>query len=107
MDDPLQPLEVVPLPLAPPRPSLLIRAAIYTLVPILVVLALPLLLMIILVIYLLALIHGGRVFVFSWSGKSQEGDAETELTKPHFLEIQGPAEALPDESASDHKETNC
>jgi hypothetical protein len=94
MEDPLRPLEA-----APQRPSFLVRAAVYTLVPILVVAALPLLLLLILAIYLLALVQGGRVFVFRWSGTSQHADAENELPKLHFLEIQEPAKALPDESS--------
>jgi hypothetical protein len=97
MDDPFEPLKVVPQPLAPPRPSFLARAAIYTLVPVLVVLALPLLLLIILVIYFLALIQGGRVFVFSWNGKGHEADSQADLPKPHFLDVPEP-KALPSES---------
>lgn len=97
MDDPLQPLDIVPQPLTPPRPSLLVRAAIYTLVPALIVVALPLLLLIILAIYLLALVQGGRVFVFSWSSNEPHAGPETDLPKPHFVDIRAP-KALPDES---------
>ena len=99
MADPLRPLEIKPQALTPRRPSYLIRAAIYALVPILVVAALPLLLLLILAIYLLALIQGGRVFVFIWSGTSHHADGASDQPKPHFLEIHEP-KALPDESSN-------
>lgn len=96
MDELREPLEATPQPLMPQRPSFLVRAAIYTLVPILIVVALPLLFLIILVIYLLAVIQGGRVFVYS--GTVAKEEPEHDLPKPHFLEMPEPAKALPDES---------
>jgi hypothetical protein len=89
MDDLPQSLDEVSVPAPPKRPSLLVRAAVYTLVPVLIVAALPLLLLIILVLYLLAMLQGARVFVFSWSSK-QDDDTDIEVQKPHFLEMQEP-----------------
>ena len=77
----------------PARPPLLVRAALYTLLPILLTLALPLLLLFILAIYLLALVHGTRVFLFS---RSSEEDEPT-YAKPHFLDIEIPAKVISDE----------
>jgi len=75
---------------------LLVRAALYTLIPVLIVVTLPLLLLIVLVIYLLAMLQGARVFVFSWSSM-RDDDVAVEAQKPHFLEIQEPR-AITDES---------
>jgi hypothetical protein len=85
------------------HPSPLVRAAFYLLVPVALVLALPILLLLILVLYLSAMFHGARVFVTVIRRKEEP---ERELPKPHFLEIQAPAKALPDASAL-HDEANC
>jgi hypothetical protein len=82
------------------RPSPLVRAAAYLLVPVLGLIALPLILLIILVIYLLALLQGGRVFVMFLRGKTAPPDIEVEVKKPHFLEMQSPAKTLPDQATS-------
>jgi len=78
------------------HPSALVRAGIYVLVPIILVLSLPLILLVILVLYLAALFHGGRILVFVISGKKPT--PEHDFPKPHFLEMQVADQALPDES---------
>jgi hypothetical protein len=77
------------------NPSPLVRVATYLLVPVALALAVPVLLLLILVLYLSALFHGARIFVTVVRRKQEP---EHELPKPHFLEIPGPAKALPDES---------
>ena len=77
------------------HPSPLVRAAIYLLVPVALVLALPILLLLILVLYLSAIFHGARIFVTVVRSKEVP---EHDLPKPHFLEVQTPVKALPDES---------
>jgi hypothetical protein len=86
------------------NPSPLVRAGFYLLVPVALVLALPILLLLILVLYLSALFHGARIFVTVVRREQAPGH---ELPKPHFLEVPEPAKALPDESAADHKDSNC
>jgi hypothetical protein len=80
------------------NPSPLVRAAIYLLVPVVLVLALPILLLLILALYLSALFHGARIFV---TVVRRQEAPEHELPRPHFLEVPDPAQALPDESAAD------
>ncbi|HZZ77490.1 MAG TPA: hypothetical protein VFE62_03165 [Gemmataceae bacterium] len=81
---------------APTTPSLMLRIAVYTLMPVLIVATLPLLLLIILIIYLLAMVHGARVFAFSWSSK--QNDVEVEVNKPHFdIQVHEPR-AITDQS---------
>ena len=77
------------------QPSALTSALTYLLVPIAVVALLPLLLLFIIVLHLLALVHGARIFVFSFSSKPQEPEAE--LQRAHFIEMRAP-KALPDEA---------
>ena len=87
-------MDNVPQPLHE-KPSMLTRAAVFTLVPVIIVVALPLLLLVVLLLYLIALLHGGRVFLFTWTGKQQAPDID--LPGPHFLDVQ-PPKALTDES---------
>ena len=79
-------------------PSPLVKAGMYLLVPIVLAVALPILLMLIVAFYLLALFHGTRIFVTIVVGKKVEPEPEFEMQKPHFLELQSPARALPDDS---------
>ncbi len=90
------PMKRLPL-LLDHQPSPLVRAATYLLVPIVLVVALPILLLLILVLYLAALLHGAKVFVFMITGTNET--AEEDMQKPHFLERQASASELPDESA--------
>jgi hypothetical protein len=78
------------------HPSALVRAGIFILVPIVLVLSLPFILLVILVLYLAALFHGGRILVFVISGKKPT--PEHDFQKPHFLEMQVSDRALPDET---------
>lgn len=96
MENLTQPLNDPAGPLTPERPSLLVRASILALVPILLVLALPLLLLLILAIYLLAMLQGTKVIVFTWTNKREP--FEPEFQKPHFLERDVPVKVLTDES---------
>jgi hypothetical protein len=78
------------------HPSPLIRAATYLLIPVVLVVALPIILLLILVLYLAAIFHGVRVFVFVYRGK--DATPENDYAKPHFLEIKPDVKSLPDES---------
>jgi hypothetical protein len=80
----------------PETPSALARAITYLLVPIAVLALVPLLLLFVIVLYLLALVHGARIFVFSFTSKLPAPDAD--LRPPHFIEIQPAPKPLPDES---------
>lgn len=77
-------------------PSALARVGLYVLAPVAGLLLLPILLLFVIALYLLAMVHGARVFVFSF--RSEASDAEEDLQKPHFLEIQAKPKALTDES---------
>ena len=68
--------------------SPLVRAVTYLLVPIVLVVALPFLLLLVLFIYLAALVHGARVFVYVVTGK--EEPAEPSVQKPHFIDVAPP-----------------
>lgn len=76
--------------------SALARVGVWLLVPVAGVLLLPILLLFLIVLYLLAIFQGARILVVSVSGKRIE--VEEELQRPHFLELQKTAKALPDES---------
>jgi hypothetical protein len=79
-------------------PSLLMRAGVLALLPVLLLLALPVLLLFVLVLYTLALAQGVRIFVFRWD---QDDEArEHGAQKPHFLEIEVPAQVVSDETTS-------
>jgi hypothetical protein len=78
------------------HPSALVRAGIYFLVPIVLVLSLPLILLVILVLYLAALFHGGRILVFVLTG--QKGTPEYDFQRPHFLEMPVSDQATSDKS---------
>ena len=78
------------------RPSPLVRAGIYLLIPFALLLLLPLLLLVILVFYLIAIFQGARIIVTVVTGKQQM--PEHEFQEPHFLVTQIPAKVLPDES---------
>ena len=95
MDELPQSVSDATVPAPSGKPSLLLRIAVYTLVPVLIVVTLPLLLLIILIIYLLAMVQGARVFVFSGSSK-QEG-VEVEVNQPHF-DMQQSARAITDQT---------
>lgn len=73
---------------------LLLRASMYALIPVLLTLALPLLLLFIVAIYLLAIVHGARVFLFTSSSKNDEA---TTYAKPHFLDIEVSAKVISDD----------
>jgi hypothetical protein len=79
------------------HPSALVRAGVYVLVPIALLLLLPFLLLMILALYLSALFHGMRVVVMVFTARQQE--AEVEIRTPHFLELPASAKVLPDESS--------
>ena len=78
------------------RPSPLVRAATYLLIPIVLVVALPIILLLILLLYLAAIFQGARVFVFVHQNKNEEPD--NDYAKPHFLDIHPDVKSLPDES---------
>ncbi len=80
-----------------PSTSALARIGMYLLVPVVGLLLLPVLLLFIIALYLLALFHGTRVFVFSVRQTSQP--VEEEIQKPHFLDIQAKPKFLSDESS--------
>jgi len=77
-----------------PSPPWLVRAAAVLLVPLALVLVLPLLLLVALALYLVALFHGGRFIIVSFTGKQEP--TEFELQKPHFVE--GTVKSIPDET---------
>jgi len=74
--------------------SALMRAGMYLLVPVVGLLLLPVLLLFIVVLCLLAIFHGGRIFVYSFTGT--QAPSEEELQKPHFIEVHV-HEKIPDE----------
>ena len=76
------------------RPSPLARAGVYLFVPIGILLLLPVLFLIIIALYLLAIFHGVRMSMKLIVGKPET--LEFEFQKPHFLDMQVPAKALPD-----------
>ena len=78
------------------RPSPLVHAGIYLLVPVLLLLAIPFLLLLIVVLHFAAMFHGGRILVFSITGVKEP--SASDLPKPHFLEWQTASKSLPDES---------
>ena len=77
-------------------PSALARVGLYVLAPVFGLLLLPILLLFVFVLYVLALLNGARVFVFTFRG--QAPDVEEELQKPHFLDIQAKPRELTDQS---------
>jgi hypothetical protein len=83
------------------RPPVLVRAAIYLLAPVLLLVTLPIILLLVLALYLLALFQGGRVFMTVIVGKPDE--PEHDLQPPHFLELPAAAKALPGESTPSTK----
>jgi hypothetical protein len=88
-------MDRLPIPMAD-RPPALVRAGIYLLVPVILILALPLILLLIIALYLLALFQGARMFVTVIVGKKEE--PEFEMQKPHFLDVRDATKAWPDES---------
>ena len=74
--------------------TLLTRASALALVPILLTLALPLALLFVAIVYLLAVIHGVRLLIFSAPPEKQV----PELQKPHFLDIDVSARVVSDET---------
>jgi hypothetical protein len=85
-----------PLPIVSEKqPSLLVRAGIYLLVPVILLLALPIALLVIVALYLLAILQGARVFVFTFTNRQAE--PKYDFPPPHFLEAPAP-KALPDTS---------
>jgi hypothetical protein len=91
------------LPIRDEKPSLLMRAVTVALVPIVLVLAVPLLLLVVLLIYLAAMFHGVRVVVHVFTVKPETPDIR--VGKPHFLKEQSEARALPEQPALDDGET--
>jgi len=85
-------MKVVPSKLNKPSP--LVRAATYLLVPVVLLLALPILLLFVLVLYFVALFHGGRFFIYTFTGKTESPEAQTQ--KPHFLAMQHASDRQPD-----------
>jgi hypothetical protein len=80
--------------LVDPQPSVLVRAGIYILAPVVVILTLPIILLVILVLYLAALVHGARIFVFVITG--EDVTPTSDFQKPHVLESQVLGKKLPD-----------
>ena len=78
------------------RPSPLVQAGIYLLVPVILLLAIPFLLLLIVVLHFAAIFYGGRILVFSINGRMET--LESDVPKPHFLERQNAPQSLPDES---------
>ena len=85
----------LPQPLSD-SPSALVRVGWYLLVPVAGLLLLPILLLFLIALYLLAIFHGTRLVVISFTGQRYE--VEEELQKPHFLDMQSAPQALADES---------
>lgn len=88
-------MQNLPQPSARPL-STLARVGLYLLVPVVGILLLPFLLVFVVFLYLLALLQGARVFVFSFGQRAEWEDEE--LQKPHFLEIQAKQKVLSDQS---------
>jgi len=78
-------------------PSALARVGLYLIVPVVGLLLLPILILVVVALYLLALVQGARVFVFSY--RSTTDTFEPEPHKPHFLDIQAKPKELTDESS--------
>ena len=90
-------MDHLPIPTAN-RPPALVRAGLYLLAPVLLVLTLPIILLLVIALYLLALFQGGRIFITVIVGKQEEPEHGTQ--PPHFLELPAAVKKLPDESVS-------
>jgi hypothetical protein len=76
----------------------LARAGMFLLLPVIGILLLPVLLFFIIALYLLAILQGGRVFVYSFSAKA-ETTPDHDLQEPHFVRVRIRDKSLTDESA--------
>lgn len=82
-------------------PSALARVGLFLLVPVVGILLLPILLFFIVALYLLAIFHGGRIFVYSFTGKNET--PEHDMQKPHFIDVHVHEKTLPDEATPPQK----